>query len=191
MQYSVNQSFHLNPFLINLGEKNDMLTLTEQWDQSPTSKKPFHCFLSCVAFNRANVSSCIKAKSVILLFLYFLNNDPFFFPLKLYFRIEKTTSRRSPSAFQNVKKFSVLKGSPSPVAFPWWPHFFTVQVSSEADGELFHSWKKQVKYKHTSTCYIKLWEEKSTLGKYQATYFMIFKCHSFVQYWLFYMVVEL
>lgn len=57
------------------------------------------------------------------------------------------------------------------------------QASSETEGELFHSCQKE-KYKQTTTCYIKLWEEKSILGKYQATYFMILKCHSFVQYWL-------
>lgn len=56
------------------------------------------------------------------------------------------------------------------------------QASSETEGELFHSCKKKEKYKQTTACYIKLWEEKSILGKYQATYFMIFKCHSFVQY---------
>lgn len=63
--------------------------------------------------------------------------------------------------------------------------------TSKKEGELFHSWKKWEKYKQPTTYYIKLWEEKSILGKYQATYFMIFKCHSFVQYWLFYMEVEL
>lgn len=191
MQYSVNQSFHLNPFLINLGEK--MICWHLQSNETRAQQVRSRSIVSCHVLPSTELMCLHALKPRVLSYCFYTSwiMIHFFFPLKLYFRIEKTTSRRSPSAFQNVKKFSVLKGSPSPVAFPWWPHFFTVQVSSEADGELFHSWKKQVKYKHTSTCYIKLWEEKSTLGKYQATYFMIFKCHSFVQYWLFYMVVEL
>lgn len=170
-----------------------MLIFTEQWDQSPTSKKPFHFSLPhwihvlpstelmYLHALKPRVWSCFYTSWIMI---------HYFLP-KLYFKIEKTTSFRSPNVFQNIKN-SVF----SKVAHPLLPLLddhtsILVQVSSEAEGELFHSWKKQVKYKHTSTCYIKLWEEKSTLGKYQATYFMIFKCHSFVQYWLFYMAVEL
>lgn len=40
--------------------------------------------------------------------------------------------------------------------------------------------------KQDGTCYIKQKEEKNMLGKYQTTYFMIFKCHFFLlQYCLF------
>lgn len=97
---------------------------------------------SCVAFNIANVSSCIKTKSVIFLSLYFLNTFLHFFLPKLYLKIEKTTSYRSPNVFQNMTNSAF-----SNVAHPLLPFLdvrtsLLVQVSSEAEGELFHSWKK-------------------------------------------------
>lgn len=121
-------------------------------------------------------------------FLHYPNNDLFLQNTVL--TREKTTSYMGPNLFQSTKNSVCPEVARPLLSFLDDRASSLAQTSSKTEGELFHSWKKQ-KYKQTTTCYIKLCEEKSILGKYQATYFMIFKCHSFVQYWVFYMEVEL
>lgn len=111
------------------------------------------------------------------------------FSSKHYFNQRQNHNYLGPNFFQSIKDSMCQEVAYPLLSFLDDRDSSVVQTSSKTEGKSFHSWKK--KYKQTTSCFIKLWEEKSNIGKYQATYFMIFKCHSFVQYWLFYMEVEL